>query len=184
MKTSLVPLLFVALSTLAPSIGTAQTARFDRTSLIIRDGKQQTTLEKMVDLPPISSVVHKVIKRGADYYVVVGLREWTQGEPQPRGSCGGGQEAYIEWLHVREGKIVEHQIGLYNSCSKNREGSVKGWQGSVLLWQSSGDRLVPKEGGGADSVQVDFSWTFDSAHPEAGISEHETDAAVPPSPHP
>ncbi len=175
-------LLFVALSTLVPA-GRAQTARFDRTSLVVRDGARRTTLEKVVDLPPISSVVHTVIKRGENFYVVVGLREWTRGEPQPRGSCGGGQEAYIEWMHVREGKILERQIGLYNSCTQNREGSVKGWQGGVLLWQSVGDRLAPREGGGADSVPVDFSWTFDSSHPEAGISEHETDAAVPPSSH-
>lgn len=175
MKNFSVLLPLVAWSFLMPGIGMAQTAHFERTSLVIRDGTRRTTLEEVVDLPPISSVVHTVIKRGDNFYVVVGLREWTRGEPQPRGSCGGGQEQYVEWLHVRAGKIVERQVGLYNSCAQNREGSVRGWQGGVLLWQGQGVQYL---------TTTDYAWTFDSAHPEAGITERMTTAAAstpPPS---
>lgn len=104
--------------------------------------------------------------------------------PATQGLCGGGMEGYITWLHVREGKIVERQAGLYESCFKNREGEVLGWKDGVLLWQSSGELSVEREGK-QEFVPTVFAWTFDSARPEAGITEHTENAEPsPPAPMP
>ena len=167
----LVLLLIGALLPFAPRSGVAQSVHFDGLSLIVKDGKRRIVLTNALEAVPETRVVHAVIKRGGDYYLVLGLREWSRGGPQPRGNCGGGTESYLAWLHVHDNKITERQAGLYASCFKNREGEVLGWKDGILLWQSSGERSVEREGK-QESVPTNFSWTFDSARPEAGITEH------------
>ncbi len=167
---------------LTPCAGVSQTVRFDNFALIIKDGRRRIRLENALEELPEKSIVHAAIKRGRDFYLVLGLSHWSRGGPHPRGLCGGGLEVSIDWLHVRDGKIVERQTALYGSCFKNREGEIVGWKEGVLLWQGWGERPDPPDSS-ASFITTDYAWTFDSTQPEAGISEHATDYPVsPPTP--
>ena len=169
-------LLLVAATTLwlAPVTGVAATVGFDNFALTIRDGQKQVTIQNALEEVPEKHVVHAVIRRNEDFYLVLGLSFWSRGGPQPRGTCGGGKEVSVSWLHVHGGKIVERQTGLYQSCFENREGEIVGWKDGVLLWQGWGVHHPSVDRTG-DFVTTDYVWTFDSAKPEAGIIEHATD---------
>ena len=167
MKTSVLPLLLVLLLAV-PYAGAAPTVGFDDLTLTIRDGTQKIRVENALDQVPIKHVAYAAARRDADYYLVLGLKEWT---------CGGGKEEFICWLHVRDGKVVERQSGLYNSCYEERTGSVLGWKDGVLLWRAEGRRRSDHSGG-VEYLPTDFAWPFDSNHPEAGITAHVTDTSA------
>lgn len=183
-RTSALPLFLVALPWLAaPHVAAKPTVRFDDLALVVQDGGQKVRLENALETVPIKHVVYAAVRRNDDFYLLLGLKEWTRGGPQPRGTCGGGKEESIQWLHVSGGKIVARQTGLYNSCGEERTGSVLGWKDGILLWHAHGERH-PGPDGHAEFTPANFAWTFDSARPEAGIAEHMTPAAPATTPSP
>lgn len=178
MKTSV--LFFIVLSMAVCSTCHAQKARFVGESLLISDGTQRIQLPKLIGQHTEYHVVHAVQKRAGDYFVVIGVSEFSRGYPPRGGECGAGIESHIDWLHVHDGKIVERESGLYESCQQNRFDYSINWQDGVLHWNTEGQRRV-EESGHTTFIPVSYSWTFDPAHPDKGIEEHSED--ITPSPH-
>ena len=169
MKTSI--LFFIVLNVALCSMCHAQKARFVGESLVISDGTQKIRLPDVIDPHTMYHVVHAVQKRADEYFVVIGVSELTRGYPPRGGECGAGIESHIDWLRIHEGKIVELQSGLYESCRQNRDGYSIKWQDGVLHWSTAGQRRV-EEGGHTTFIPVSYSWTFDPAHADKGIAEH------------
>jgi hypothetical protein len=167
-------LVFLSLLAVASATCRAQQARFVGESLVITDGARRIRLAEVIEPHPEYRVVHSVQKRGADYFVVIGVSEWTRGYPPRDGNCGGGIESHIDWLHVRDSEIVERKSGLYESCRINREGYTIAWRRGLLHWTSQGARSAEVDGRTV-IIPVKYTWTFDPAHPENGIEEHAED---------
>ena len=151
----------------------AQTARFVGDSLVIADGKQRIRLTEVPGADSIARCVHAVQKRDGEYFVLIGAREWSRGYPPRGGYCGAGEEAYVEWLRVRDGKIAERTMALFGSCLDNRDGSVSGWRGSVLTVETSDlveDRNAPAN---RPAVWREITFTFDASRPAEGIKQKE-----------
>lgn len=163
------------LTTTLCSTSHAQKAYFVGESLVIIDGTRRIRLPNVIEPHPEYRVVHAVQKRSDAYFVVIGVSEWSRGYPPKNGHCGAGIESHIDWLHVRNGKIIERQSGLYESCFQNRDGYSIEWQRGVLHWSTTGQRRV-EEGGQTTFFPVDYSWVFDPAHPDKGIEERFEDA--------
>ena len=173
MKTT--PLLLVALTAMVCSASIAQNAHFVGESLVITDGTQRVRLGVVTDQHPEYRVIHAIQKRGGEYFVVIGVSELSRGYPPKGGNCGAGIESHIDWLHVRDGKVIQRQSGLYESCFHNRDGYLIEWKLGILHWSAEGQRRV-EEGGHVTFIPVNYSWTFDPAHPDKGIEEHSEDA--------
>jgi hypothetical protein len=157
------------------STSIAQKAHFVGDSLVITDGTRRVRLPNVIESYPEYRVVHAVQKRADDYFVVIGVSELSRGYPSRNGYCGAGIESHIDWLHIRDGKIVQRQSGLYESCLENRDGYSIEWQHGVLHWSTEGQRRV-EEGGRTIFIPTSYSWTFDPAHPDKGIEERSEDS--------
>ena len=157
----------------------AQTARFMGESLVIADGQRRIRLVDVIEPHPIARCVHAVQKRHGEYFVLISASEWSRGYPPRGGNCGCGVEAYIEWLHVRDGRITERTKGLFESCFDNRGGSVTGWRGTILTAETVD--LVENRNGPANTPAVwrTITFTFDSAHPNEGIKQTEAERKMP-----
>lgn len=173
MKTCLA--ILIALSATLCSTCSAQRAHFVGESLVITDGTRRIRLPNVIEPHPEYRVIHAVQKRSDGYFVVIGVSEWSRGYPPKGGNCGAGIESHIDWLHVRDGKVIERQSGLYQSCVQNRDGYAIEWQHGILHWSTEGQRRV-EEGGRTTFIPVNYSWTFDPAQPNKGIEEHSEDA--------
>jgi hypothetical protein len=152
------------------STGEAQTAHFSGASLVVLDGAHRIRLPGIISPHSEHRIVHAVQRRGSDYYIVIGVSEWSRGYPPHSGYCGAGIESHIDWLHVRDGKVVKRQSGLYESCLINRGDYWIEWKDGILCWNSKGlrhddDANPPK------FVWVNYTWKFDPARPEKGIEE-------------
>lgn len=170
-----ISLILVALTSMLCSVSQAQTAHFVGESLIVVDGTSRMRLPDIIEPYPEYRVIHAVQKRAGEYFVVIGVSELSRGYPPKGGNCGAGIESHIDWLHVHDGKIVQRQSGLYESCIQNRDGYSIDWQHGILRWSSEGQRRV-EEGGRVTFIPVSYSWTFDPAHPDKGIEEHSEDS--------
>jgi hypothetical protein len=168
-------IILVALSAMLSSTSIAQKAHFVGESLVIADGTRRIRLPNVIEPHPEYRVVHAVQKHANDYFVVFGVSEWSRGYPPKNGNCGAGIESHIDWLHIRDGKIVQRQSGLYESCMLNRDGYSIEWQRGTLRWTTKGLRLEG-EGLPPTFIWVNYSWTYDPAHPDKGIEEHSEDA--------
>lgn len=168
------PVLILSASTAFASTSRAQSAHFIGETLIIQDGARKIRLAEVIEPYPEYRVVHAVRKKAGEYFVVIGVSEWSRGYPPRDGFCGAGIESHIDWLRVSGGTIVERQSGLYESCFKNRDDWSIRWKDGVLHWRAQGFRHLD-ETGGSGAVTVHFSWKFDPAHPERGIEEHAVD---------
>ena len=171
-KTNL--LLFVALTGTLCSSSIAQKARFVGESLLITDGNHRIRLADVIDPDPEYRVVHAVQARGGDYFVVIGVSEMSRGHSAKTGNCAAGIESHIDWLHVRDGKVIERQSGLYESCFQSRSFYSIEWKQGILQWRSEGQRRV-EEDGRTTFIPVSYSWAYDPAHPDKGIEEHSED---------
>ena len=167
-------LFFIVLNTAACSACHALSARFVGESLVISDDARRVRLPDLIEPYSEYHVVHAVLKRAGDYFVVVGISELSRGYPPKGGECGAGIESHIDWLRIHDGKIVERQSGLYESCFQNRFGYSIEWQNGVLHWSTEGQRRV-EDSGHTTFIPMSYSWTFDPAHPDKGIEEHSED---------
>ena len=153
----------------------AQTAKFIGESLVITDGLRRVQLADVIEPHPIARCVHAVQKRHGEYFVLISAREWSRGYPPRGGRCGCGVESYIEWLHIRDGKIAERTKGLFESCFDNRDGKVTGWRGTILTAETT-DLVENRDGpANAPARWRDIIFTFDAEHPEEGIREKATE---------
>lgn len=148
----------------------AVTATFQKADLVISNRGRQTIIRDVIDEYAFFSTIHAVAKRGDDMFVVFGSSELSRGWPPRNGNCGAGIETFIRWLHIRDGRIIEQQEGLYESCRQNRSWGNVQWKGHKLVWSADGSE---REGTDAvpTFVTVNFSWTYDPSHPDAGITE-------------
>ncbi len=177
MKSTLLTLVLAASLTIATY---GQTARFTGSftgdgTLVIADGTHHIRIPDISepsDHCPTAPYVHSIQKRHGDYYVVVTISHWTRGYP-PRGGAGGsGEEAYIKWLHIVDGKISESTEGLFRSWGDNRDGFIDGWHDSIFKVTTNDlleDKLKAKE----KDIWQDIIYTFDARHPENGIKEEK-----------
>ena len=156
------------LATALSCAASAQTARFVGESLVIADGPRRIRLPPVIKPHPIARCVHAVQKRSGEYFILIGGSEWSRGYPPRGGLCGSGVEEYIEWLHVRNGKIIETQKGLYLSCWDGRSGVPPAWQDGQLRW---GVVYVWIDEGAGHAEQI--SWTYDPRAPRKGIQEQK-----------
>ena len=147
-------------------------AKFEGSELLIQDGSKIIRLEKQVDDHAIYKTIHSALRRGKEYYVVYGTSEWTRGWPPRGGNCGSGIESYIRWLHVREGKIVAQDEGLFESCRENREGWSVSWEAGCLRWMSQNSVRMLKDNK-ESFTNSNLVWIFDPAQPETGILRRE-----------
>ncbi len=174
----LCPFIVIALSAMLCSDGIAQTAHFAGESLVIMNAAHRILLPAVIESHSEYGVIHAVQKRAGDYFVVIGVSEWSRGYPPRGGNCGAGIESHIDWLHVHDGKVVRRQTGLYVSCIQNRDGYSIEWRHGVLHWSTEGQRRGGDDGR-TTFIRVNYSWSFDPAHPENGIDEHAEDAKRP-----
>jgi hypothetical protein len=156
----------------------AQTARFVGESLVISDGGHRIRLPDIIQQHPIARCVHAVRKRQADYYVLFGASEWSRGYPPRNGNCGAGVESHITWLHVRDGKVLDRKVALYESCFTNRDGWALGWHGSLFTVET--EDLV-EDSARADKAAVwqTLKWTFDVRRPDAAFTEEQKEHTNP-----
>ena len=117
--------------------------------------------------------------RQSEYFILISARTWSRGYPPRNGYCGRGVESYIEWIHVRDGKIAERTKGLFESCFDSRYGGITGWRGTILTAKTTD--IVEKRDGPADvPARVrDITFTFDAAHPDEGIKQKEAEHKTP-----
>lgn len=102
-------------------------------------------------------------RRKGDSFVVVGVRE-ASGRP-PEGYCGAGTETAVEWLRIRNGRVVDSSSVLIESCLTNREGRLTGWRSALFTFWTQG----PDDG--------KSHYVFDAAHPR-GIQKSDEPAHV------
>ena len=161
------------LAILIPCVQTTAgpTAIFRDHAIHVTDGSHRFVLTGITDKHSTHETLHAIQRRGEDYYIVYGSDEWSRGWPPKGGNCGCGLEAYIRWIHVRDGEIVEKKDGLYVSCIQNRDGWQIAWRNRKLVWSTNGLRRA--DGAPAHFESVDFTWTFDPTRPEMGIVETE-----------
>lgn len=153
----------------APALATS--ASFDGPDLVVSSGKATFRLSGIADEHAFFTTVHAATRKGRDYYFVVGSSEFTRGWPPRGGNCGCGTEAFIRWLHVRDGKVIETQEGLYESCRSNRGGWDLGWKDGRLIWSASAWRRSADTS--TPSAEIFLTWSYDPQHPERGIAEEE-----------
>ncbi len=149
----------------------AASASFDGPDLVVRNGKTTFRLSGIVDEHAFFATVHAAVRKGRDFYLVIGSSELTRGWPAKGGNCGSGIESFIRWLHVRDGKVLETQEGLYESCRLNRDGWSLRWKEGKLIWSTcewkcSADVSTP-------ATAFFLNWSYDPQHPEKGIAEEE-----------
>lgn len=160
----------------------AQTARFAGGTLVIRDGKKRVRIADVSDSPsetPLAPKVHFTKKLNGEYFVIVTTSEYTHGYPPRGGSCGGGTEAYISWLRIVDGKIIDDTRQRYASCAENRVGKIHGWHGSIFTVSGS-DNM---DGAAPDAVpRPAITFTFDARHPERGVKRDSGTPHAEPSP--
>ncbi len=149
----------------------APEVKFDGESIVLKDNGRRYELPGMIDPFSFHETLHAVCRRGSDYFIVYGSSEMTRGWPPKNGNCGAGVESFIRWLHVRDGKVISQQEGLYVSCRQNRDGWRIGWTDHKLQWSAMGVKHT--NGDPSKRELVDLSWTFDPARPELGIIESE-----------
>ena len=101
--------------------------------------------------------------------MVIGSSELTRGWPPKGGNCGCGVESFIRWLHVRDGKVIATQEGLYESCALNRDGWNLGWKDGKLLWSTGGWQRSAE--GSTPPTAISLNWSYDPQHPDRGIAE-------------
>jgi hypothetical protein len=148
------------------------TARFQGMSLVLRDGDAKFVLPDLVDAYSFHETLHAIARRGRDYFIVYGSSEMTRGWPPRNGNCGAGIESFIRWIRVRDGKVLEEQEGLYESCLSNRDGWAICWKDGKLIWNTEGWKKEPSDPK-VSAVSIRLEWIFDPAHPELGIKESE-----------
>jgi len=169
-KALLVPMLVVLFALPAR----AQTAHFTGRDLVIKDSGKTIKIARFLPtvVPPDPPCVHSVEKRDGEFFVVVTTHEWSRGSPMPRGECGAGEESYVKWLHIVNGKVKESFDGLYESCLKNRDGSVVGWNGPLFVVTTDAE-LPDKVQANAKDIWSTITFTFDAHHPEQGLKEED-----------
>ena len=145
-------------------------ARFDAEDLVIWDGSKSVRLHDVLDPHAFHKTIHAIQQRGKDFYVVYGTSELSRGWPPKDGHCGSGLESYIQWLHIKDGKVVAEQEGRYESCLMNRNGHSINWREGKLVWRSGG---VERAGDSSPAkfVWFDYTWSYDPQQPERGILE-------------
>ncbi len=163
---SIALLIFVFATSVSTSIA-SPSVEFRDTKLVIRDGRKTFTLRDLIDPYAFFTICHAVQKRGHDYFVVYGSSEMSRGWPPRNGRCGSGIETYIRWLHINDGKIIDQQEGLYESCWKDRDGWLIEWSEGKLHWQADGFEH-PDD---SKTISVTYFWIYDPQHPEAGIAQ-------------
>jgi len=168
MKTLLLSLLAVVSVGCCPCM--AQSVHFSRGSLVISDVYRKLVVKDTFSPHSWGEVVHAIQKRGQDYFIVVGVSELSKGYPPKGGNCGSGIESHIDWLHIRNGKLLDRQSGLYASCIHNRDGWAIKWESGLLHWTTQG-RAPEGDPATGEFIDVTYTWAFDPAHPEAGIKE-------------
>jgi len=164
-------LIITLLLTLTIAIS-AQTASFSKDgSLVIKEGNKRILLNNIsqeIRHVPRSPCVHAIQKRKGDYYLLITTSQFTRGFPPRSGAGGNGEEFYLRWLHVAEGKIgqsTEHKI---NSWSDNCHGAVIGWSGSVF--SAISDNLMEgKLHATGEAIWQTNTFSFNSNKPEDGI---------------
>lgn len=144
-------------------------ATFVHGSIHVADGPRSFVLRDFIDHYSFHETLHAIQRRGDDYFIVYGSGEWSRGASQERGNCGSGVEFYIRWLHVRAGKVIEQQEGLYLSCWKGRDASEIAWREHRLQWSCQGP------GRSEGSVATNIRWSYDPMAPEKGIAETQED---------
>lgn len=150
-------------------------AVFRGEDIVLRDGGQRFVIPAIIDSHANYSTIHSVLRRKTDYFIVYGTSELTRGWPPKSANCGCGIESYIRWLHIRDGKIVAEQKGLYQSCAVNRDGWIIEWKDGKLIWQTEGQLRV-ENSGQVSYTMVKYTWTFDPSKPDAGITETQEPA--------
>jgi hypothetical protein len=166
--------IIIALGIFSEVATAALTAQFEKTDLVVRDGAQAFRIKKVLDPRAFHGTVHAYQRRERDYFVVYGTSEWSQTGAPHGGYCGCGIESYIRWLHIRDGKILEQQEGLYVSCWKNRDGWTIDWRNGKLVWSTE-----YCESDETHVAVISLTWSYDPTHPEAGISETKSPTSIP-----
>jgi hypothetical protein len=149
----------------------AASASFDGPDLVVRSGKTTFRLSNIADDHAFFKTVHAAARKGRDFYLVIGSSELTRGWPPKGGLCGCGIESFIRWLHVRDGKVIDTQQGLYESCRSNRDGWNLGWKDGKLIWSTGGWKRSADVS--TPATAIFFNWSYDPQHPERGIVEEE-----------
>jgi len=147
----------------------ATSAFFYGPDLVVRSGKTTFRLSDIADEHAFFTIVHAAARKGRDFYLLIGSSELTRGWPPKSGYCGCGIESFIRWLHVRDGKVVDTQEGLYASCRANRDGWTIGWENGKLIWCASGWKR--SENISKTDTAIFLNWSFDPQHPDKGITE-------------
>jgi hypothetical protein len=149
----------------------AISADFNGPDLVVRSGTTTFRLYNIADDHAFFTTVHADTKRGPDFYLVIGSSHLTRGWPPKGGNCGCGIESFILWLHVRDGKVINTQEGVYESCRSNRDGWTLGWKDGKLKWSTAGWKRSTDPSTPATAVFL--NWSYDPKHPDKGISEDE-----------
>ncbi|OAI58070.1 hypothetical protein AYO49_01445 [Verrucomicrobiaceae bacterium SCGC AG-212-N21] len=175
-KAALCILAFAAMG--GPPLASAISARFVGTAVVIHDSDTKITIPDLTDEHAFYQTIHAVCSSDGDYFLLLGTSELTRGWPPKSGMCGCGIESYIEWLHIRSGKVIARKQAHYQSCRMNRDGWSIEWKSGKLLWSTRGS-VRREEAGNLKFVSMDYSWEFDPRHPEKGIVENAREASTP-----
>ncbi|RYD80332.1 MAG: hypothetical protein EOP84_12095 [Verrucomicrobiaceae bacterium] len=106
------------------------------------------------------SVLHAFVRREDTLYILFHCEGWSRGSAQPKGRCGGGYERQINWMAIRNGRVIEHQQRDIVSCWRDAEGTIEGWRGDLFFWS-------------ADTPEEFYTAFFDRKAPEKGMQIKE-----------
>lgn len=145
--------------------GYAVQASFSDNKLIIKDCSTTLCVPDIYEGEARGKIVHAVARVEDQYFIVIGVQGWTWGQlREDRGHCGEGREAYLEWLRVKGGQVMERSKKLYESCIDNRMAWNVRWEKGLLVAEC--DDLVEKS-----SKWLRYTWTYNSKRPDHGFAE-------------
>ena len=156
-------------SVVSSAVASALDVRISGDSLVVFDGRTRFSIPDVVDYRPIATCVHAYQKHGDEFYVVLGVREWSRGYPPRSGLGGAGVESKVAWLHIRDQKIVNRDEGVYESFWDVRSGVHPKWRDGKLHWGVA--YLRPRIRGSVADFAERIYWTYNPAEPERGIQE-------------
>ncbi len=107
------------------------------------------------------AVVHAVIRRKNNIYVVYSCAGFSRGPEARGGNCGSGWERQMNWVVISDGRVAAFQQMDIESCWRNRGGSIDGWKRGNLIWRS-------------DGIEAGYTGFFDPKCPEMGLQTMET----------
>ncbi len=171
MKIAFTIAIFIAL--LSPA--TAIEVQFDGTAAEITDSVHNFRVSHLLQDDAFYGVVHAIQKRGDFYYLVFSTSWPSRGASATGGMCGAGIESAIKWVQIKNKKIIKEQEGRYESCFKHRDGWTINWHDNELIWTSEAFEYKD-DSRDSPIIKMNYTWTFDTQDPAAGIREKKQEA--------